>query len=141
MAHGIEIRMPFMDWRLICFLFSLPDSSKIANGQTKRVAREAMRGRMPERIRSSRVKIGFNSPLPEWLNGPLKPWASDLIHSEHCRNHEWINGKKLIRFFDQRNESSGWNWQNCGTAWKYLNYLWFEKNFIPMNSGALLKAG
>lgn len=137
MAHGIEIRMPFMDWRLVCFLFSLPDWSKIGAGETKRVAREAFRGQIPEGIRQSQSKIGFNSPIPEWLNGPLNPWASDLVHSEHCQNHDLINGPRLARFVDRTTERKGWNWQNCGTAWSYLHYLWFERNFIRLNSSSL----
>ena len=42
MAHGIEVRMPFMDWRLVTYTMALPDASKSSNGYTKMVARQAM---------------------------------------------------------------------------------------------------
>ena len=42
MAHGVEVRMPFMDWRLVTYTMALPESSKSADGYTKAVARRAM---------------------------------------------------------------------------------------------------
>ncbi len=48
MAHGVEVRSPFMDWRVVCYCFSLPGASVLGGGFTKRVLREAMRGRLPE---------------------------------------------------------------------------------------------
>lgn len=126
MAHGVEVRMPFMDWRLVTFAFSLPGSSKIQNGYTKRVAREAMKGRMPESIRSSKVKIGFNAPMPEWFNGPLNPWIQELMHQ--VPEHEWIDMPKLKQDILQHANSQDWNWSTAGNTWKYLHYLWFEQN-------------
>ena len=130
MAHGVEIRMPFMDWRLVRFLFSLPDSSKIGQSENKRVAREAMKGRMPESIRSARHKIGFNSPMPEWLNGPLDSWATDLAGSKDLQGHELIDGAEFLKVVTKHTEEKSWTWQNSGAVWQVLNYLWFEKEFL-----------
>ena len=79
MAHGIEVRMPFMDWRLVTYTMALPETSKSADGMTKVVARQAMANLMPESIRTARRKVGFNSPMPEWLNGPLAGWTAELV--------------------------------------------------------------
>ena len=79
MAHGIEVRMPFMDWRLVTYTMALPEASKSSDGYTKMIARRAMEGRMPESIRMGRRKVGFNSPMPEWLNGPLSGWTATLL--------------------------------------------------------------
>ena len=79
MAHGIEVRMPFMDWRLVTYTMALPESSKSSNGYTKAIARQAMANLMPETIRMGRRKVGFNSPMPEWLNGPLAGWTASLL--------------------------------------------------------------
>ena len=43
MAHGVEVRMPFMDWRLVTYTMALPETSKSSDGYTKMVARQAMR--------------------------------------------------------------------------------------------------
>ena len=69
MAHGIETRMPFMDWRLVTYGFSLPETSKIGGGVTKRVLRMAMQGLVPDAIRLRTNKIGFVSPIDAWKRG------------------------------------------------------------------------
>ena len=79
MAHGIEVRMPFMDWRLVTYTMALPEASKSSDGYTKVIARRAMANQMPESIRMGRRKVGFNSPMPEWLNGPLSGWTAALL--------------------------------------------------------------
>src|SRR4030081_816635 len=79
MAHGIEVRMPFMDWRLVTYTMALPDVSKSADGYSKLIARRAMANHMPESIRIGRRKIGFGSPMPQWLNGPLSGWTAALL--------------------------------------------------------------
>jgi asparagine synthase (glutamine-hydrolysing) len=79
MASGVEIRMPFMDWRLVCFTFSLPWTSKLGGGFTKRIVRDALRDIVPEAIRTRRDKIGWNAPAHEWLRGPLKGEVEALI--------------------------------------------------------------
>jgi len=71
MASGVEIRMPFLDHRLVTFVFSLPWTSKVGGGYTKRILRDAMKGLMPDEIRLSRTKFGWNAPMHEWLRGPL----------------------------------------------------------------------
>lgn len=128
MAHGVEVRMPFMDWRLVTFVFSLPDSSKLGDGFTKRVARLGMAGKMPDSIRLSKTKIGFNSPLPEWLNGPLQPWVRSLM--EWNKEHELIDMPRFQRFIGENLSERSWTWENAETAWMYLHYLWFETGFL-----------
>ncbi len=128
MAHGIEIRMPFMDWRLVSYVFSLPGSSKIKEGYTKRVAREAMKNRMPESIRDSKVKIGFNAPMPEWFNGPLKEWIRNVVDKQTA--HEWIDISGLKKEIEHIHKNGNWNWSNTGNMWKFIHFLWFEQNFL-----------
>lgn len=127
MAHGIEVRMPFMDWRLVTFVMSLPDSSRIGDGQTKRVAREALRGRMPESIRSSPVKIGFNSPLPGWMDGPLVGWTDELLTAPE---HPLIDLPALRRFVGDLRSGRRWSWLDAAMVWPCLHLLWFERRFI-----------
>jgi asparagine synthase (glutamine-hydrolysing) len=67
MTFGIESRHPFMDYRLIEFGFSLPDSFKIKNGFQKIIIRDAMKG-LPESIRWRKDKMGFTSPEGKILN-------------------------------------------------------------------------
>ena len=124
MAHGIEVRMPFMDWRLVTYTMALPGTSKSSDTHTKWVARRAMQGRMPEDIRMSRRKIGFNSPMPEWLNGPLAEWARALLNQQVPAFSEFVDEARLVRRVGQLNAAKGWDWQSVGAIWPYLNMKW-----------------
>jgi asparagine synthase (glutamine-hydrolysing) len=64
---GIETRAPFLDHRLIEYVFSLPASLKIKNGWTKWLLRRAMEGILPDEIRLRKDKIGYGVPLETWL--------------------------------------------------------------------------
>lgn len=67
MAHSVEARVPFLDYRLVEFTTGLPDEFKLKNGVTKRVLREAMRNILPEKIRNRRDKLGFVTPEQQWI--------------------------------------------------------------------------
>ena len=96
MTHGIEVRMPFMDWRLVTYSFALPETSKIGGGYTKRVLREAMRGLLPEPIRLRTKKIGFVAPMEVLGSRRAKTVAAGskrkpFLHRE--LGVEWTRGK------------------------------------------------
>ena len=67
MAHSVEARLPFLDYRLVEFVLGLPDEHKIGGGLTKRVLREGMRGVLPERVRQRADKLGFVTPEEVWM--------------------------------------------------------------------------
>lgn len=124
MAHGIEIRMPFMDWRLVSYTMALPDASKNARGFTKLVARRAMAGKMPETIRTQARKIGFNSPMPEWLNGPLAGWIAELLQQSVPAFDDLFDTAGLTESVTRLTNSRAWDWESAGRIWPYLNLKW-----------------
>lgn len=67
MAHSIESRCPFLDYRLVEFALGLPDSHKLADGMTKRVLRRGMDGILPDIIRDRVSKLGFMAPEDVWM--------------------------------------------------------------------------
>jgi asparagine synthase (glutamine-hydrolysing) len=67
MAHSIEARVPFLDYRLVELALALPDEAKLSDGVSKRVLREAMKGVLPEGIRTRTDKIGFATAEEQWL--------------------------------------------------------------------------
>jgi asparagine synthase (glutamine-hydrolysing) len=95
MAHGVEVRSPFMDWRVVCYGFSLPSRSVLGGGYTKRILREAMRGRMPESVRTRRTKIPFKSPMDEWWRGPLRDFVWDTVASASFLASECWDGPQI----------------------------------------------
>ncbi|MCK1422398.1 MULTISPECIES: asparagine synthase (glutamine-hydrolyzing) [unclassified Bradyrhizobium] len=124
MAHGIEVRMPFMDWRLVTYTMALPEASKSADGMTKVVARQAMANLMPESIRIARRKVGFNSPMPEWLNGPLAGWTAELLDRKVPAFAEFVDEEPLRKVVGRLTARQSWDWESVGRIWPYLNMKW-----------------
>jgi asparagine synthase (glutamine-hydrolysing) len=67
MAFSIESRVPFLDYRLVEFVFSIPTIYKINKGWTKYILRKSMKGILPEKIRCRKDKMGFVTPQDTWL--------------------------------------------------------------------------
>lgn len=67
MAYSVETRNPFLDYRLVDFVFSLPNQYKIRNGWQKWLLREAI-SEMPEEIRYRTDKKGFTTPMKSWIS-------------------------------------------------------------------------
>ena len=73
MAHGTEVRLPFLSHELVQFVFSLPSNYKIHNGWTKWLLRKAIETKLPKEIVWRREKIGFEPPQKSWMeHGLLK---------------------------------------------------------------------
>jgi asparagine synthase (glutamine-hydrolysing) len=94
MAHGVEVRSPFMDWRLACFAFSLPSSAKIGSGFTKRILRDALKGILPESIRTRTRKLGFPNLAEAWTSPRAQEFIRDIVNSADFQGSAIWNGKK-----------------------------------------------
>lgn len=101
MAHGVEIRAPFLDWRLVCYIFALSQPSKIGAGYTKRILREAMKGILPETIRNRKAKIGFANPINEWLRVELKTFMLDSVRSSSFQKSPIWDGPQIASFVEE----------------------------------------
>lgn len=130
MAHGIEVRMPFMDWRLVTYVMALPDEAKSDSKYSKLVAREAMIGRMPEDIRSGTRKVGFNSPMPGWMNGPLRPWIWRVLETENKSFESIVNLPELKNKVKKLTDKRAWDWENVGRLWPYIHLKWYMENVL-----------
>jgi len=131
MINGVEIRMPFMDHRIVTFVNSLPYSSKFGNGYTKKLIRDAMDPYMPKEVTWRKSKIGFNTPIIDWMQGDLKEWFSDTVHNKDFLNSDFIDSPKQLQteIMDivNKNENKYTSGEN---TWKKLTpYLW-EKSVI-----------
>lgn len=81
MAHSIESRMPFMDYRLVEFLASVPAAYKLHGGWTKYLARRAFSGKLPDEIVWRKDKMGWPIPEAYWFEGKLKGWMTERVNN------------------------------------------------------------
>lgn len=79
MAHGREVRLPFLDYRLVARLLPLDPDLKVREGWTKHVFRKALEADLPAEIAWRRDKQGFTLPQSEWLRHDLRPRALALM--------------------------------------------------------------
>ncbi len=128
MAHGVECRMPFMDYRIVEYLFSLPIKSKIGNGFTKRVLREAMQGVVPDSIRLDKVKIGFNAPIVNWYKSELKDWMLDIMSSSDYQSETIFDGRYLKNNFEKFIKTESPQWTDAWQFWGSVHFMWWKKN-------------
>ena len=84
MAYSLESRLPFMDYRLVEYVFSLPSEFKICNGQSKYIHRKAMEGVVADEILSQKVKFGFSTPLTNMFLEKGHNSAASILLSKRC---------------------------------------------------------
>jgi len=116
-----------MDWRLVSFVFSLPEDSKIGGGFTKHVLREAMRDVMPEELRTRKSKIGFSSPLPDWFNGPLRDWIWQQVNESDFLQSDVWDASAIQSFVKERRLPGTWKWEDATRVWPFIHaHLWLK---------------
>jgi len=133
MANGVECRMPFMDYRVVEFIFSLPVTSKVGKGYTKRVLREAMKDILPDKFRLNKVKIGFNAPIIEWFRGPLKEWMQMQMEKDTFLNSTYFDGHALKKQFEIFVKKEKTDWSEAWKFWAPVHISWWlEKNKLNL---------
>ncbi len=89
MAHGLELRSPFLDGELMEYVGGLPDRLKIRGGSFKYGLKEAFRDLLPSEIRT-RPKWGFAVPLPTWFRTHWRPLVEDRLLANDAKLWEWL---------------------------------------------------
>ncbi|RZL98003.1 MAG: asparagine synthase, partial [Pedobacter sp.] len=111
MAHGVEVRLPFLNAALVQFIFSCPTNFKIRDGFTKWILRKSMEDSLPPELVWRTDKVGYEPPQKQWMEHPvlvdymqeakkklvkhdlLKPQVlqrkSDPKHAHERNNYEW----------------------------------------------------
>jgi asparagine synthase (glutamine-hydrolysing) len=100
MAASLEARCPFLDDRVVEFAWRLPTAVKIRDGQGKRPLRRLLRRYLPETL-FERPKQGFNVPIGEWLTGPLRGWAEELLDGASIRREGLLHSGRIQACWQQ----------------------------------------
>lgn len=99
MAVALEVRVPFLDHRVVELSWRLPGPSKIRGGQGKWIERDLLDRYVPREL-WDRPKVGFDPPLAQWLRGPLRGWARDLLAPDRLRRQGLIRPEPVTRALD-----------------------------------------
>ena len=90
MAFSIETRLPFLDYRVVEFAFSLPDEEKLEGVTTKAILRRALAARIPQKVLDRRDTMGFETPADRWLRERFAAEARRRLLT-HSVLHEWVD--------------------------------------------------
>lgn len=127
MAHSIESRVPFLDYRLVEFLLSLPPQQKIHHGINKVVLRNAMKGLIPEIVRQRMDKIGFSTPEDVWFRSAMKGFIQKLMASEGFRSRPYFEAEQVKNLFEIHLQGK----QDLSTIiWRIVNLELWLRRFI-----------
>jgi asparagine synthase (glutamine-hydrolysing) len=127
MAFSIESRVPYLDYRFVEYVASLPLHQKIRNGVTKIALRNAIRGLVPESIRCRMDKMGFVTPEEVWMKDELRPFVLEVLSSTAFSGRKYWNADAVVRnylaFLEGKSSYSPEVWRIVCAE------LWFRKFF------------
>jgi asparagine synthase (glutamine-hydrolysing) len=124
MAFSLEARLPFLDYRLIEYIFSLPLEQKIGKGMTKVVLRNSMKGVLPETVRNRTDKMGFSTPMNFWLKEALQGWILRVLESKAFAQRGYFDVSKVKGVFA---EHCAGRRDHSSAIWRWVNLeLWFR---------------
>lgn len=100
MGASLEVRSPYLDHRVVEFVGSLPLRLKLRRGEGKWILRRLLSRYAPASL-IQRPKMGFAVPVGDWLRGPLKGWAEDLLKESRLREEGFFPAKPIRQIWDQ----------------------------------------
>lgn len=127
MAFSVEARLPFLDARLVEFLFRLPARLKLRNGLGKFILRRAMDGILPDIVRLRTDKMGFVTPQDQWLRETLRPDLERLFNNPaFAQRGYWDAGRirQAYHAYCAGERTIG------GSVWRWVSLeLWHQQFF------------
>jgi asparagine synthase (glutamine-hydrolysing) len=125
MAHSIESRMPFMDYRLVELFASVPASLKLHNGWTKYIARKAFDNKLLNKITWRKDKMGWPIPEDYWFRGVHKEWFCKTIEESAFLKEQLSVGQDI-----RKRINSG---ESINQLIRLLNIAVWHKTFFDKN--------
>lgn len=127
MAHGLEVRVPFLDHEVVNFAFSLHHKDKLSDGIGKRIIKDTFRDLLPKEV-INRPKHGFEVPILDWLRNDL--WEiidQDLLSKETIKNQKLFDWESILSFKKKIKSSNPGD--THATIWALLVFQsWYKKH-------------
>lgn len=128
MGVSLEVRSPLLDHRIVEFAWSLPMPLRIGPDGGKHVLRELLARYVPREL-TDRPKAGFNVPVGEWLRGPLRDWAENLLDPRLIEQQGLLDNQAVQRLWQQH--QSGWR-NHKNLLWSIIMFqCWYERWNTP----------
>jgi asparagine synthase (glutamine-hydrolysing) len=126
MKNSLEVRVPFLDHRLVELAFKVPGPLKLRYGRTKYILKEAFKELLPKNI-YRRPKAGFEVPISNWLKSDLKFLVEDYLDENRIKN-QGIFDHKIVKNLANCHSSN-----RTDTSWMLWNLIvfqfWFDNYF------------
>ncbi|HXC80746.1 MAG TPA: asparagine synthase (glutamine-hydrolyzing) [Trebonia sp.] len=135
MAHGLELRSPFLDREVMAVASRLARAEKTAAGTTKFALREAMGGLLPQ-VAAERRKLGFPVPIGHWFRGELAGYAEQVIRE--ARTEEWLDKRAVLdvlRRFRAQDPDVPWRQLWALVVFSLWHQIYVERVFDPVALG------
>ena len=125
MSVSLETRIPFLNHNLYEFAWKLDDKYKIRNGVGKWILRKNLYNYVPESL-VNRPKMGFSVPVGDWIRGPLKDWAEDLLDDAKIGEQGYYNRHSVKQIWEEhKSGKNNWDYQ----LWNILMFQqWLNSN-------------
>ncbi len=127
MATSLEARVPLLDHRVVEFAWTLSPEQKIRNGVGKHMLRQVLYRYVPKNL-IERPKVGFSMPVAEWLRGPLRDWAEDLLDANTLRADGILDVEQIRKAWDEH-QSGRRNWQYH--LWAAIMFQAWKARWLP----------
>src|SRR3989337_4324438 len=126
MAHSVEIRSPFLDYRLVEVVATIPDNIKIKNGNVKDVLKKTVEPLLPAGT-NKRRKEGFVLPVYDWMAEKLRAYIMDVLSESRLNKHNLLNTAEVM---DILHSYYSGNRNNAGKIWNLMMFqIWRERYF------------
>ena len=129
MASSLETRAPFLDQNVIATAWrlsiDLKINSNIKKNKGKIILKNLLQKHIPPKL-FMRPKVGFGIPLDDWLRGPLKSWAGDLLAEDNIKNSGYLKSEPITKLWEEHISLKS---NNCAKLWPIIMWQsWLEKN-------------
>jgi asparagine synthase (glutamine-hydrolysing) len=128
LAHGLEVRVPFLDYEVVDFIFSLPAEFKINKKIRKRILQDTFRDMLPSAL-YNRPKKGFEVPLLKWLRNEMRSMITDdllsrnTIEAQGIFNYEEIAKLKKQLFSSDPGDTHARIWGLIVFQWWWKRHM------------------
>jgi asparagine synthase (glutamine-hydrolysing) len=126
MAHSKELRVPFLDHRLVEFGFAVPTQFLLDSSGPKALFKRMAVRLMPQNVANS-AKRSVQSPQREWLSGPWRGLVEDTLCSDSFAGRGWVDPQIARRLYQNYlNGAQG----NSFFLWQWINLEWWARAFL-----------